>query len=228
MKSFIKLTNMSKLRLIDGHSEGALFEGCKFGDITIGSLTSSLEGRVTFEGVTLQKVKVGIVTMYAPILKSILVDNVSTRVHAHICGALFEQCVFKGRVGSLMLIEGVDRSKRASDGVNLEVINENAAAYDEMNWALDISGADFTEFDCRSIPAEKILINNESQIAVNYQKLKEITAHPDDEMSIMAEVLLGGRPSQYNFVLTTSKRTKRYESEVRLFNYLQDQGCQLK
>ena len=206
------------------------FEKCKFSHVRIGSSLKRLEDKLNFSDITISDCKVVDASIDAVDFKNIQIHNLSTKKNIDICNALFENCTLRGKIGSILIIDSANYSG-TNPQFDLEVLNYNNSAYSKMDWALDISNADFTLFDCRSIPAEKIIINKHSQIAVNLKRMKALTKFPNDDIKLLWEVCtktINRDFTGYNYILTTSQRTKRHEEELRYFEFIRENGCELK
>ena len=206
------------------NSEPILIEKCWFANVPIGRFVKEIDKKFTIKDITLNKCKVGSVSIGMINFKNVIIDGLTCSREISINNALFEKCVLKGKIGKIMFCDwAVD-----DELVNKKVLEYNDKKYKEMDWALDISEAEFTEFDCRSIPAEKIRINKETQFAVDYNNLKSIKDHPEEFIGRVKINLECNEVTEYNFIIAPCKRAKRYERDMAFVEYLKSINCILE
>jgi len=206
------------------------FEKCTYSGVMIGSPPKKLFDKLKFSDITLNDCKVVSSIIYAADFRNIKIHNLGVKKGIDICHAFFDSCVISGKIGAFLILDCASRIN-SNPQLELDVLECNKNQYSKIDWALDISNADFTSFDCRSVPAEKIIINKNTQIAVNLKRMKEIRSFPDDDMKSIWESnmkFVNRDFTGYNFVLTTSKRTKRHEEELKFFDFIRENGCELK
>ena len=204
------------------------FEKCIFTRCTLGNFVNSMKEKFCVENITLKNCSVDTIYSIGPIdFKNILIDGLKTKRMLSVENAFFDSCVLKGKIGSLM-ISDYARMVRQDDDINKDVINYNNEKYTDIKWALDISDAVFTEFDCRGIPAEKIIINDDNQFKVDYNKLRSIESHPIEFERKVSIKLESRKAVKYNFVMALNKKSKFYKSDLSFVAYLKDIDCLLK
>jgi len=98
-----------------------------------------------------------------------LVENLKIEELLQTWGAVFKHVAFKGRIDRIMLSNNLppvittQTTQRAFE-------ESNAAYYASVDWALDISEAEFEECDIRGIPARLIRRDPETQVVVIREK----------------------------------------------------------
>jgi len=106
------------------------------------------------------------------IIESVTIKNLRTRGLLKISGSVFSKVVLKGNIGQLMINNTV--SSNYSDDEVHAFKKENEKYYSEVNWALDISEANFIECDIRGIPSELIKRDADTQKVVTRKKADKI------------------------------------------------------
>src|SRR5256884_3895365 len=92
--------------------------------------------------------------------ENVLIDRLTTSSAVHFDGCAFRHVTLRGRVGSWMLLPptpsvGPDMQQALSDGVE--------RFYKDVDWALDISAAEFTGASLFYVPGELIRRDMETQ-----------------------------------------------------------------
>jgi uncharacterized protein YjbI with pentapeptide repeats len=109
-------------------------------------------------------------------LQKVLFHNISQNDYMSIGGVIFDRVTFKGKFDKWIL----DSNHRGMV-VNFNSITESEYTvldnyaqeqYEKIDWALDISEADFKECELRSsIPAHLVKRNPETQMLIKYEKV---------------------------------------------------------
>jgi hypothetical protein len=141
------------------------FRRCKFVSSGL-SVTTDPALRSTVRNVVLERCSVQGCTLRCAVVEDVVVDGLSTSDLHQSRGAVFKHVVLRGRVGRLMAtarIATVDvdpADQRAFDAAN-------AAYYEGVDWALDISQALSSDLSIRGIPAHLIRRDPETQVVVS-------------------------------------------------------------
>ncbi len=112
-------------------------------------------------------------TIGRAILEDILVDGLKTHGRFDTWGAVFKHVTLKGRIGNLKIsdfIVAADASPALRHKINLRFQAANAEYYRNVDWALDISQAEFEQADIRGVPGHLIRRDPETQVLVTRQK----------------------------------------------------------
>jgi hypothetical protein len=144
------------------------FRRCRFEDSAI-SVNLNPRRRSIVRNVKLVQCEVRGCVVYAAILEDVVVDRLKTHQVLQTWAAVFKHVTLKGKIGRIMISSAVapgvakPRDQRAFDGAN-------AAYYSGVDWALDVSEAEFEECDIRGVPAHLIRRDPETQVVVTREK----------------------------------------------------------
>jgi hypothetical protein len=206
-------------------SRGVVFDRCTFSACSLGMKTKSPNDRLMIEDVTLRNCTLDSVLVGPVVFDKCVVENLTTSDHLWFHGAAFRNCVFRGAIGKMLLLEEVIALEPRESETNSVFIKDNESIYQALDWAIDIKDAQFDDLDIRSIPAECIRVNNVNQIKVNYQEVRsafnsgELDEAPSKEL---IEVSLEDyEDSQINFVLASNPKSSNHKERIELFRLLE-------
>ena len=106
------------------------------------------------------------------IVEEVLVENFKTAKMFHTWGTVFKHVTFKGKIGRVMfndLFELPIKGKTTSLQRTFEKANKEY--YSTVDWALDISQAEFDDFDCRGVPSRLVRRNPETQMMLTRERV---------------------------------------------------------
>jgi hypothetical protein len=110
--------------------------------------------------------------VWCPIVEDVVVDHLRIENELHTWGAVFRHVTLRGRIGRVMIRTFVSLTLEPPE--KLRPLNEaNAEYYRTVDWALDISQAEFADCDIRGIPARLIRRDPETQVVVTREKAVE-------------------------------------------------------
>jgi hypothetical protein len=108
-------------------------------------------------------------TLDAAIVEDVLVDGLETTGLLLIWGAVFKHVTLRGHIGSFMISPLV--TSRPESAVQQAFDAANAAYYAQVDWALDLCEAEFTdEVDLRGVPGRLVRRNPETQVLILREK----------------------------------------------------------
>ena len=111
------------------------------------------------------------------VVEDVLVENFKTAKMFHTWGTVFKHVTFKGRIGRVMLSDLFEMPfKGKITSVQRAFEKANAEYYARVDWALDISQAEFDDFDCRGVPSRLVRRNPETQMMLTRER---VLAHKD-------------------------------------------------
>lgn len=203
---------------------GLTFERCLFSACTVGFPCRFPQDRLVLKHMTLRDCTVDALVIGPVLFENCVVENLKTQDHLWVNAAAFKHCVIRGEVGKAILFGEKELLEPRDSKRNALFIAANQRLYESLDWALDISEAQFQEFDVRSVPAECIRINDRNQIKVNYRRLREAEEAGQLEGipgSDYIEVCLEDyEDSEMNFVLVSHPDTPEHDEEMELFQHL--------
>ena len=145
------------------------FRKCSFESCAL-SVTRDPKKRSIFRDIRLIDCQVRGCSIDTAILEDIYIERLAT--HNLLCcwGSVFKHVTLKGHIGSIMLSPSV-AAAMATPEEQSSFDEANAVFYTSVDWALDISQAEFeVEPDIRRIPARLIRRDPETQIVVTRGK----------------------------------------------------------
>lgn len=169
-RKFVDLHDRNSARLFQNlHFLNCQFESCSL------SFTKKPERRSIVRDVRIENCEVRGCMIYPAILQDIHVDGLKTYGMLTIWGAVFARVSLTGKIGGIKISPYVDPKQRTST-MQKRFDEANAAFYPSIDWALDISAAEFTdEIDIRGIPARLIRRDPKTQVVVTREKALEGT-----------------------------------------------------
>jgi hypothetical protein len=114
----------------------------------------------------------------AAILENVLVDGLKTNGQLfQTWGAVFSRVVLRGKIDRLMVSNDVFPSMLIGEDERRKQVEAfriaNSEYYDRVDWALDISQAEFKELDIRGVPSRLIRRDPKTQVVVTRAKALE-------------------------------------------------------
>lgn len=130
---------------------------------------TSVRNRVIIEDIILKNCELKGFDVEGPIIKNVVVDGLKTNRLHHLSGAAFQHVVLRGKIGRI-IISPFRKSNKSLKKWNKILGEANNNFYKKIDWALDISEADFEDCDIRGIPSRLIRMNPKTQIAITREK----------------------------------------------------------
>lgn len=155
-------------------------------------------------------------SLLGTIVEDVLVDGLRTHGLIQLWGCVFKHMTLKGRIDRMMFSPAiVIGPETAAERAQQKAFDEaNAAYYRNIDWALDISQAEFQECDIRGVPARLIRRDPETQVVVTRQKALEGRWRQLDlgntPWKVGIEFLLLDRPDDIDVVLVAGKRDRHF------------------
>jgi hypothetical protein len=144
------------------------FEGCSFSNCAL-ALTKSIERRSEVRDIELVNCSAVDCDIGPAVLRDVRVDGLLTNDLLIVWGAVFSHVTLSGQIGKLKInhwVHHVDRSPEVQGP--FDAYREEF--YRATDWALDISGARFKEFEVRGVPARLVRIDPETQAIVTRER----------------------------------------------------------
>lgn len=200
------------------------FRKCRFLSSAI-SITRKPELRSTVRNVQLLHCEQRGCALDAAIVEDVLVDGFKTNGLFQTWGAVFKHVTLRGKIGRVMVSPAVATGK-ATPTQQRAFDEANAAYYAAVDWALDISEAEFEEGEIQGVPAHLIRRDPATQVVVKREKAMQGTWRQLDlsktHWATSLEFLLErGDP---DVVLVAPKRHRKYRDFLDGLMALRDAG----
>ena len=160
------------------------------------------------------------------VIEDSVVDGLKTHNLLASWGAVFKHVVLKGRIGRIMIGPAV-ATGTATPQEQQAFDEANKTYYASVDWALDISEAEFREASIRSVPAKLIRRDPATQAIVTLEKALEGKWRSIDLSktwwATSIEFLLD-RPNDPDVVLVAPKRHPRFIALLDGLKRLRDAG----
>jgi hypothetical protein len=225
----MRIFERQEFRSIYDQDSGSVFDGlefrrCKFESCAIG-MTRDPRLRTTVRNVRLLDCERRGCTMYAAIVEDVLVQGLRTNGLLQTWAAVYKHVVLRGRVGRVMISPALalgtapPSEQRAFD-------EANAAFYLSVDWALDITEAEFEEGEIQRVPARLVRRDPETQVVVTresamrgeWRRLDLSRTHWATSLEFFLE---RGDP---DVVLVAPKRDRRFRQLLDGLKMLRDAG----
>lgn len=159
-------------KLVDRGS-GMVFEDLQFTNCTFDncalSLTKSLELRATVRNVRVVNCVSLNCDIGPTVFEEVTVDGLNTNNLLIFWSPVFRRVTLRGKVGQIKInsiAHFVDRSPSVQRPFDLA----RAKFYEGVDWALDISGAEFKVFDMHGVPARLVRRDPATQVVVTRER----------------------------------------------------------
>ena len=201
------------------------FRNCEFQSCSI-STTCSPPLRTTVRNVRLVNASEYGCAVDSAILEDVVVDGLNTHGDTLLtCGAVFKHVELKGKIDFLLLSNLVFPGHATPE--EQQAFDEaNAAYYAQVDWALDISRAEFKDIDIRGVPARLIRRDPETQVVITRENALTVSDKSLDFRGPATPVAINmfldqGHP---DFVLVVPKRDKRFNDYLADIQLLRKAG----
>lgn len=144
-----------------------VFENCTFDWCGL-SLTKEVNLRSTVRNIRLASCSVNCLVGPA-VFEDVTVDGLATSNLLILWCPLFKHVTLKGKIGNIKVnlhVDGMDHSLEMQRPFDLA----RTQFYETVDWALDISQAQFKEFDLQGVPARLIRRDPATQVVVTREK----------------------------------------------------------
>lgn len=144
--------------------EGIEFRRCRFVRSAL-SITMTPKLRSTVKNVRLIDCEQKGCTIWAAVIEDAFVENLKTNGLLQCWGAVFGRTWLRGKIDRLMISPAI-KGGLASADVQRAFDKANAEYYSRVEWALDISQAEFKECELQRVPARLVRRDPETQVVV--------------------------------------------------------------
>lgn len=152
--------------------QNILFEKCEFKNCKL-SQTENPENRSTVRNVEIEDCTMSNnCDTGCAIFENIEVDNLEIKGLLQFYGAVFKHIYFRGEVGKIFISNEIESSR--ADTIKESFASLNTKYYETVDWALDISRANFSDLEIWGIPSRLIIYDYKSQRIITREKAAAI------------------------------------------------------
>jgi hypothetical protein len=201
------------------------FVGCFFQSCSVGLSTDDLVNRVHLVNAEFCNCCVAGCNATAAIIEDVLVDGLKTSNLFQTWATIFKHVKFKGKVDRIMLSD-LFHPGHPDSKFQKVIAQANSCYYADVDWAIDISEAEFKDFDCRGVPARLVRRDPETQVVVTRDRaIAAGTAIAAGghlwESWIKNQLIVDG---YQDIVLVAAKRDPRFKEQLSGLRELRRQG----
>lgn len=201
------------------------FYDCCFQSSAI-SITLEPNLRSTVNNVNLHDCELQGCSLNSAVVEDVLVDGLKTNGLAQAFGSVFSHVTLKGKIGRIMLSSLVSPGRATQQQQRaFQIANEEF--YARVDWALDISRAEFEECDLRGgIPARLIRRDPETQVVITRTRAlsgewRKLDLSGTYWGASFENLLKDGNPER---VLVAPKRSRQFKPLLRGLQLLREAG----
>jgi hypothetical protein len=226
------MTKIIKNQVVRGfrnQNSGALFcdyefVECRFVQCLLGTLRNPAR-RPIARRIALMECSATKCLLRAPILEDVTVNGLHSDANVVMWAPAFRHVTLAGPICGLIVNTDEDPAGDA-DPVNAEFRSANAEFYRTIDWALDITRAEFTSVSIRGVPARLVRRDPESQVVIQRERVlnsrwRELPLS-GTHWATSIEWFIDRREPDH--VLIAPKRSKEYAKLVDGLRLLQREG----
>jgi hypothetical protein len=145
-KTFTSLRDRDSGRIYSGYS----FVNCHFQSCLLYCERAEIEGRTCITDVSLRNCSHAGSSLSGGIVENVLIENFKTAKTFRTRGTVFKHVVLKGKIGKVMFSNLFDLPFHGkTTSLQWAFEKANTEYYSKVDWSLDVSQAEFEDFDCR-------------------------------------------------------------------------------
>lgn len=217
------------------------FERCTFSHCAL-SITEDVRKRSTIRRIKMFECECRNSGWLWPLVaEDVVVRNLRAHDDCRAFGAVYKHVVLEGAFRHTIIIDnapwlGADplrilRTKATIADIRDSFLTANARYYEGVDWALDLSMAEFSDLCLRGIPARLIRRNAERQIVVTQESAERSTAWEQLECNdstvwiVMAiRGMLEEFPEQGLVLVAGTLSERRRRTDIEAFEFLRREG----
>lgn len=166
------------------------------------------------------------------VFENVLFSNLKTSGVVFFRGSLFKESTFKGKCGRIALSShatgsavGLDARRMLSEKEQEEMNIGAQTYYDKVDWALDISEAEFQDCDlASSIPAKKVKRNPEIQGIALKDNINMALIEDNEHISYAHKTVLRVWGKRDTIIVIPTIKNKRLERDMESLRVLREEG----
>jgi hypothetical protein len=173
----VQVFERQKFSDLQDQDSGAVFEDLEFRRCTFtnsGIFTYDLQRRTTIRNVKFVNCTVKKCSLYGAVVEDVSVEGRSRFAEFCTNAAVFKHVTIRGKLGIIRILPRIGFVFNVTDPLIQSAFDlANAAYYETVDWALDISAAEFYDLDVYCIPARLIRRDPATQLVVTREKALE-------------------------------------------------------
>ncbi len=193
------------------------FEQCRFAGGAIMQAEDDPAYGLAVGNVSLRKCKAGNVLLYGIRFDDVTVDTLSHGKTIELEACVCKHVVLRGSLGAVRFSPAIEEDSR-------KVLAPAAARlYEDIDWALDITEAKFSDVEIWDVPGHLVKRDPETQFLIR----RDVAAAAEiDALPEYAQVLVerAAEAPYETSVLAAPTRSKSFEEALRAFRELRDLG----
>jgi hypothetical protein len=193
------------------------FERCSFVGGGIAQVADDPAYELVVRNVSLRNCKVGNVVLYGVRFEDVTVDTLNHPKPIELVACVCTHVVLRGKLGGVRFRPAVEDDSRA-------VLAPAAAKlYEGVDWALDITEAEFSDIEIWDVPGHLVKRDPETQFLIHRAAA---AAADTDTLSVYAQIYAerAAEAPYETSVLAAPKRSKSFQKTLDAFQELRDLG----
>jgi len=206
------------------------FRNCDFQGCLVG-ITKNPKLRTTIQSVSLLDCTENGGSIGNVIVEDVLIENLKAPGLFQTFGAVFKHVTLRGKFDRLMICNYELPDSSVNPAYEFERVDAfreaNAEYYAHVDWALDISQAEFKSFELRGVPTNLVRRDPETQIVVTRQKALEGKWRElefKDSLWPTALDMFLHREDEPSYILVAPKRHRKFPIYLEDLQLLRDAG----
>lgn len=191
-----------------------VFTQCTFQGCTMGIDGKNLSLMPTIRDVEVRSCEAIGCSLCATIVEDVIVDGLKTSDLLQTWATVFKHVTLKGRIDRLMFSNILHPGFPTCSFQEVIALSQ-AEYYASVDWAIDISEADFKDFDCRGVPSRLVRRDPQTQMMVTRKRVaaagQQIAAGGPVWEGVLKLFLKSAYPDR---ILIAPKRNRRKFKEL--------------
>lgn len=171
------MTKDATFECLNDRDSGRLFQNLEFEKCTFDncyfSSTLDINKRSIARSMRFYKCTAVHSVVHCGVIENVHIEHLTTKPMLHVWGAVFSHVVFKGKIDRIMISPRL-KTATAPKEAQLVFDKQNGEYYRHVDWALDISGAEFMECDIRGVPSNLIIRDEDTQMILTRERAQKV------------------------------------------------------
>jgi len=150
----------------------------------------------------------------------VVVENLQTSPMMHLYGCVFRHVVLRGRIGPMMAVGPNTTLPKPERTARAAAVVE---AYQDIDWALDISEASFVDADFYYVPGHLVRRDPQNQFLLRRESFADMDVSTLPTVAKFAVMRFESTPFD-SIVAVAPKGSKEFERDLDALEYLRSRG----